>query len=312
MTGVLGPAGRSLRRQLRELGVDVIGVDMAIDPGSDHTFRRIPAATDRDFVPELLRVAHEEGVDLLIPTVSEELPVLGILAATRHHPVAPPLRIQIASPVAIAIADDKWLTYRALAQAGVPVPRSALPSAMERELHALRDATLLTKPRIGRGGRGISLHRGLPGGLSGEPLSDSVIVQEFVPGTEYAPNLFLSATEEVVVVLEKTTLAHGTTGNAVEVRRLAADAAPDVADLAVRAALALALTGPVDLDIRRRADGVPVVLEVNARFGTNSAYAPEILEAVLHEHSFASARPVAVGAGVVSRGGEALTGSRLA
>ena len=33
--------------------------------------------------------------------------------------------------------------------------------------------------------------------------------------------------------------------------------------------------------LRRRADGVPVVLEVNARFGANSAHAPELLDAAL-------------------------------
>ena len=44
---------------------------------------------------------------------------------------------------------------------------------------------------------------------------------------------------------------------------------------------AVRLQGPLDVDIRRRADGTPVVLEVNARFGANSAHAPEILTALL-------------------------------
>jgi carbamoyl-phosphate synthase large subunit len=38
----------------------------------------------------------------------------------------------------------------------------------------------------------------------------------------------------------------------------------------------------LDIDIRRRSDGIPVVLEINARFGANIRYAPEVLEAVLH------------------------------
>ena len=61
-------------------------------------------------------------------------------------------------------------------------------------------------------------------------------------------------------------------------------AALDVALLAVRAGRALKLTGPVDLDVRRLADGRPVILEVNARFGANSSLAPEILEHVLEAH----------------------------
>ena len=55
----------------------------------------------------------------------------------------------------------------------------------------------------------------------------------------------------------------------------------EIAALACAAAEALGLTGPVDMDIRRLADGTPVVLEINARFGANSAAAPALLSAVL-------------------------------
>ncbi|WP_277211366.1 ATP-grasp domain-containing protein [Isoptericola croceus] len=86
------------------------------------------------------------------------------------------------------------------------------------------------------------------------------------------------ARAHVTVVLEKTALAEGRVGNATGVRRVRAD---DVADVASRAVVALGLTGPVDLDVRRDAAGRPVVLEVNARFGTNCAAAPEVIDAVL-------------------------------
>jgi carbamoyl-phosphate synthase large subunit len=51
--------------------------------------------------------------------------------------------------------------------------------------------------------------------------------------------------------------------------------------LAISAAEALGFVGPLDIDIRRRADGTPVVLEINARFGANIAQAPRVLDAVL-------------------------------
>jgi carbamoyl-phosphate synthase large subunit len=37
----------------------------------------------------------------------------------------------------------------------------------------------------------------------------------------------------------------------------------------------------LDIDIRRRRDGTPVVLEINARFGANIRHAPEVLDAAL-------------------------------
>lgn len=274
VTGALGPAGASLCRQLRDRGVDVLGVDMAEQVGGGMRTRRVPAAGDSSFVPALMRIVRDEHADLLIPTVSEELPVLAMLAETRPTTGA---RIEVGPAAGVSIANDKWLTYLRLAEAGVEVPRSVLPGDLDDEVARWLGDTVVAKPRVGRGGRDVSVHRGPPPG----GLDDAVIVQEFVPGTEYAPNLYLGAERAVAVVLEKTALAHGTVGNAVEVRRLDAEQAPDVTDVALRAARALGLTGAVDLDIRRRADGVPVVLEVNARCGANSAYAPEVLDAVL-------------------------------
>ena len=64
---------------------------------------------------------------------------------------------------------------------------------------------------------------------------------------------------------------------------MSGDAVSDVVATAVAAVEALDLVGPVDLDIRRDDAGRPVVLEVNARFGANSAGAPDLLGAALGE-----------------------------
>lgn len=138
----------------------------------------------------------------------------------------------------------------------------------------------MSKPRVGRGGRGVTVRTHENGDCR---LADTHILQEFVPGIEYAPNLYLAddPDRDVVVVLEKTALAHGAVGNALQVDRVEA---PDVADVTLAAARTLGLRGPADIDVRRRSDGTPVVLEVNARFGANSAHAPEVLDALLAEH----------------------------
>jgi carbamoyl-phosphate synthase large subunit len=93
------------------------------------------------------------------------------------------------------------------------------------------------------------------------------------------------------VVVEKTELAHGNVGNAVSTRRLETGESVDVGNVAMAAVRALGLTGPVDVDVRRRADGTPVVLEVNARFGANSEAAPELLDAVLASFLLPSFNP---------------------
>jgi carbamoylphosphate synthase large subunit len=89
---------------------------------------------------------------------------------------------------------------------------------------------------------------------------------------------------DLAVVLEKTELKEGRIGNARSVQRID-DAV--LGGVAIAAARAAGLNGPQDVDIRKRGDGQPVVLEINARFGANIRYAQEILDATLRAHRMA-------------------------
>jgi carbamoyl-phosphate synthase large subunit len=264
VTGAGGPAGGALLAALAERGVPAVGADMLpVPPRGGVPVERIPPAGAPLFESDLLRLAGRYRVDLVVPTVTEELPVVAALAATR----AGPPRIVVGPPEAVAVAGDKWRTVRTLARAGVAVPRSVLAGTAD-PVHLL-GLPYLSKPRCGRGGRGVALHPA-PGG----PRTTDHVLQEFVPGDEYAVQLY----DGVTVVLRKTALAQGHVGNGVGVVR---EAHPDVAAVARRAVAALGLTGPVDVDVRRRADGTPVVLEVNARFGAHLREAPELLDRLL-------------------------------
>lgn len=273
VTGAGGPAGRSLAGQLRDRGHEVIPVDARPLPG----VREVPPATDPALVGVLRDLVLAESVDVLVPTVSEELPVLAAAAARLA-----PARVLVGSSRAVGLAHDKLRTAEALHAAGVPVPAFAVPEDFRDAHEAMRvlGGPVVTKPRVSRGGRGVEVVDDAWAG-SWHEVPPGSVVQAFAPGTEYAPVVYRapgSAAPQVVVVLEKTALAHGRTGNAVGVRRVRSD---DVAAVARRAVAALGLTGPVDLDVRRDAAGRPVVLEVNARFGANSAAAPELVDAAL-------------------------------
>ncbi|MFI5957894.1 ATP-grasp domain-containing protein [Cryptosporangium sp. NPDC051539] len=286
VTGAAGPAGRSLCTQLRAYGVRALGVDL-VPPPDDPDVLAVPAAGDPALPSVLTELAARHGAALIIPTVSEELPALAPYADT-------PTPIVVGSVTATALAHDKWWTARALDAAGVPVPHCLVVEGgcTPAKLVDLLGAPFVTKPRAGRGGRGVTVHR--PGANWDRPLPDvpRMIAQEFAPGEEYAVDLYRSrdaAGADPVVVLRKTSRTHGEVGNAVTVER--ADE-QDVAEVALCAARALQLYGPADVDVRRRADGTPVVLEVNARFGAHSAAAPEIVRALLAEYLAAVAVPV--------------------
>ena len=293
VTGVGGPAGLSLARQLMDQGHWVLGVDMKqVHASAADAVVVVSPADAPGYLWELRGLVAAHGIGLVVPTVSDEL----MLMAEAREDFAPGAEILIGDPAPVRIANDKYLTMRCLANANVAVPDFALPGDFSsiNEAMARLGGSLVVKPRVSRGGRGVQvLERAADGGRNAarvwSALDDSWIVQRFAPGTEYAPVVFRSwhepEQEDLVVVLEKTELKQGRIGNALSIRRVDTAEAPDVARTAEAASAALGLTGPIDVDVRRRWDGTPVVLEVNARFGANSAYAPQLLETVLRSYA---------------------------
>ena len=171
------------------------------------------------------------------------------------------------------------MTATVLAHAGLGVPSTALASDGQRRVDEL-GRTVVSKPRVGRGGRGVEV---LEAPIDIESVPCGNVLQAFASGDEYDVNVWIDAhpRHDKSIVLVKTGLAQGNVGNATGVRRDCSPGVDDVAALALHAARAIGLTGPVDIDVRRLADGSPVVLEVNARFGANSAHAPELVDALV-------------------------------
>jgi predicted ATP-grasp superfamily ATP-dependent carboligase len=310
ITGAGGPAGRALIEQLAGRRIDgedvvLIGADMA--PLADSRLSltaRVPAADDPMYTPAMRHLIGAVRADLVIPTVSEELSTMAALgellgeeplrdlpgASCGHGRTASadgPL-VVVGAPGPVMIAADKLHTMWALDAAGVSVPAYAPASTFERagDAIAAMGGPVVVKPRVSRGGRGVRLIEDAAD-LDWASLPPGQIVQSFAPGVEYCPQVYRSweTGQTSVVVLEKTALREGRVGNAAAVRRCSPEEAPDIVHLATRAVDALGLTGPVDLDIRRDVHGMPVVLEVNARFGANSAAAPELLSLVLDDVS---------------------------
>ena len=271
VTGVGGPAGRAAATFFRGKGAEVVGADMRRVEASVDRFRLLPPALDAGFGSALLDLVAAERARLLVCTVTEELPRVARLAGeVRRRGCA----LLISEPEAADVANDKLRTAEACARAGLAAPRTLPASAAQERILAL-GLPLLSKPRFGRGARGVRVHRD-PADLA--PAGPGEVVwQEFVPGPEYDLNLFVGpeGAVEAAVCLRKTGLKEGDFGNATAVER--ADR-PDVVDLGAAVSRALRLVGPLDMDVRLRANGAPALLEVNARLGANALSAPEVLE----------------------------------
>lgn len=282
ITGANGPAGQALGAQLSGSGHTVVGVDMNTAAGTGFSLiEPVVAASDPQLIGQLTRLIEKHNIDLLIPTVSDELV---LVAAATEAGVFGSVKVAIGPTTGVRQANDKYLTMKALASAGVNVPLFALPSEFSsvEEAFKVLGSPLILKPRVARGGRGVQVLD--PGVIvDWSSLGDDLILQEFAPGIEYAPMVHraTNSDEPWVSVVEKTELKQGRVGNAVSTKCVGGQQVADVTATAGAAVVALGLFGPVDLDIRRLSTGIPVVLEINARFGANSRQSPEILHAVL-------------------------------
>lgn len=278
VTGAGGPSGKAAILALKNKGFRVIAADMVPTEHWADAFAMVLPAADPMYLPQLDDLLSTWEISWLFPTVQEELILVAEKAATyRRRGIA----VYTAHPDAVAICHDKWLTAQSLAAAGVAVPQSAIGEAGVAAIQQL-GFPCVSKPRVGRGGRHVTVHDSADIALDTRLSDSNLIWQQFMPGTEYDVLLMIRrnrpVSEMIAAVFEKTSLREGRTGNALTLERVSA---PDVYELALSAAQALDLEGPLDMDIRRDANGVAHVLEINARIGAHTHKAPEIFDAVV-------------------------------
>lgn len=266
VTGATTAPGRSVLDQLLERGLHGIGADQLPAPDRTHEWLRLPSVGDPHYVNELAGLLARHRVDLLIPTGGD----LHLVAAANNLPQA-----VIAPLEAVIAANDRWLTTRRLAAAGIGVPLSVHGWQVSRPVRDLIGEPFVARPRTA-GGDGIRVFESW---ADAPQFTSAEIVAEFIPGTANRADVHLTRDErdDVVTTTTTTTLNSGAQGGET-VERVSA---PDVAALALAACRELGILGPAEVNIRRRGNGTPVVLGVNARFGAHSHHSPEILDAVL-------------------------------
>ncbi len=117
VTGVAGPAGRSLCRQLRRLkkGLRLIAVDSHEVSHCADIFLTGPEAGSPSLEPFLRSVIAEYDIDLIIPTVREQVPVIAALAPQLNTRALMP-SLELAE-----ICLDPSATALALQRHGLPV-----------------------------------------------------------------------------------------------------------------------------------------------------------------------------------------------
>lgn len=250
------PLVNAFKRALAPTGGRVITTDVnALSPAvlvADQAFR-VPLATDPEYVPALEHICREEGIGLLVPTIDDELEIIGA-ARSRFETMG--VSVAVSPAETAAICNDKHRTSLHLRQHGVPSAASWLAA----DLPADQPMPLFVKPRGGRGGIGAFAVR------TARELSffleyvENPVIQEYLDGPEYTIDMLCDRGRPLSIVpRERVVIRSGVMDRGRTVR------SQSLIELGRACAACLEFHGAINIQCRVVA-GVPVVFEINPRF----------------------------------------------
>ncbi len=170
-------------------------------------FYRVPYPEEPSFMLRIIEICTKENIDVILPQVTRELPVLSKNIELLHkHGV----EITISSHNSILVANNKYELMKTACKLGLPCPKFKLVSTWDELLDAAYELgypqkPVVVKPPVSNGMRGLRIidpgrnwkkafYIEKPNGLYiklswlydilGDKF-DKLIVMEYLPGSEY-------------------------------------------------------------------------------------------------------------------------------
>ena len=226
-----------------------------------------------DYIPQLLAICQKEQVDMLIPTIDTDLP---ILAENKKAFAEIGTTVLVSDPRVIGIANDKRNTYTFFREAGVHTPETC----DDYQAYGLGFPAFI-KPMDGSGSK--DAYRVTDSAHLAELAKkvDAYIVQEFVDGEEFTVDAFCNLSgDPLLITPRRRTLVRAGEVLTTEIIRDEA-----VIKECQQILKELKAVGPVTIQyIKQRETGKNYFIEINPRFGGGSplsvkagARSPELL-----------------------------------
>ena len=120
-------------------------------------FDVLPSGADPDYVPQIIELVKNNGLQVLMPWSDEEALAL---SAAKEELAKVGCDVLVSPPDVMQTITDKSKTYDMLKTAGLSVPEYTVVSEPADIYHAVRfygypQRTVILKPAAGRGGRGV-------------------------------------------------------------------------------------------------------------------------------------------------------------
>ncbi|HEY1113086.1 MAG TPA: ATP-grasp domain-containing protein [Chitinophagaceae bacterium] len=246
-------------------------------------FVQIPRASEDNFTEEVLRVCRQHHIQVVLPLVTREL---FPLSKAKEAFTAEGIKVLVSPAGAIERANNKAACYQYLAQKGVPVPRYHVVNTTEDFIHAAYELghpqqDFCFKPSISNGSRGFRIvsdsidessqlfdqkpyNTYIPypialGILSAKPFPQ-LLVTEYLAGEEYSVDCLAQEGRAVLIVPRlRTKMINGISVKGTFVKDEA------IIDYCRRVIEAIGLHGNIGIQVKKRASGEPLLLEINPR-----------------------------------------------
>ena len=233
---------------------------------------------DEDYIPFLLGYCQKNMIDIVVSLFDIDL-----LMLARHKKEFEKVgtKVIVSDPKIIEVCNDKWKTYNFLKDNGFHTPLSFLNMSEVIEKIAVGELKypIVVKPRYGCGSISVAIaydeedlryltkkaNKDIENSYlkyESAVTADKVIYQECLNGQEYGADIInnLSGETQNVIIRKKLAMRSGET----DIAQLVDE--PIIKDTLIKLGSVTKHIGNMDCDIFY-VDGVPYVLEMNARFG---------------------------------------------
>jgi carbamoyl-phosphate synthase large subunit len=220
-----------------------------------HKHHIVPLTTDKYYIPIIESICDAEDVNLVVPTIDDELPIFG---RSLHRFEQVGIEVAVSSERTSNICNDKYETYLFCKKNGINTPETRL--AAEVRFDELRFPVYI-KPRFGRGSVNVFLVRNETQlRLFLEYVPDA-IVQDELPGTEFTVDVLSDFNGRVLSIVprERLVIRAGVSDKGITRKN------EEVISFAKQVSEKLRIVGPANIQCKWDSRGVSLI-EVNPRF----------------------------------------------